>query len=220
MEDERVMQEAPTPKLNLRRLESIQRWLQYGAVLVLLIFIALIAVAWFKLRGIKRNISNANVTLNQKKTEIDELQKNINALEAQKKDLKAQVAEKDTVIRAIDPTIDPKTGEHSQLSSSQIQARIYIQIGNEGQRKRAADVANQLQAKGYIVPGIENVQGRAGIPTVTQLRYYQTDSVAQSDVKDITTFLRGIGINLDLPPPIKIGKVRPRHYELWFSPDF
>jgi len=81
-------------------------------------------------------------------------------------------------------------------------------------------VVRLLQKRGYIVPGIENVGSKARIPARSQLRYYQTDSVAEADIKDIVSTLRGIGIDIQTPAPITSSNVRARHYELWFGKDF
>jgi hypothetical protein len=120
----------------------------------------------------------------------------------------------DQVKQIVESNIDQSGGE------KKIAARIYIQIGDEDQRARATEVVRLLQKRGYIVPGIENVGSKARIPTRSQLRYYQTDSVAEADIKDIVSTLRGIGIDIQTPAPISSSNVRPRHYELWFGKDF
>jgi len=80
-------------------------------------------------------------------------------------------------------------------------------------------VARQLQARGFLAPGIENVRARA--PRLSELRYYQTDEVAQNDIRNLLEFFRGVGIRLGRPALIRdASNIRPRHYEIWFGEDF
>jgi septal ring factor EnvC (AmiA/AmiB activator) len=197
----------PTFKLNLRRLESIQRLLQYGAALVLLVFLALIAYSAFQLRAINKDIDerqkllkNANDDLEKKRKEIDELE--------------GQIKLRNQALIAID---QGKAGTGQNTGTPQIPARIYIQIAREDQRQRAVDVARQLQARGYIVPDIENTGDNS--PNDSQLRYYENNFV-QKDIDDLTHFLDSIRIPLKPRPPLKNANARPRHYELWFGKNF
>ena len=222
------MSQAPAPKLNLRKLESIQRLLQYGAVLVLLVFIALIVFSWFQLRGINRDIASkkeelrsADATIAQQNKEIE---KNLGIINSQK-ELIGGLTESTRAISENNPaqgnlikeTIENSIGQDTNIA--EIPPRIYIQIAREDQRKAAGEMARQLQARGFVVPGIENIQGKASVPSVTQLRYYQTGA-SQDDVNKISEYIRSINIKLDVPGPLRSGKARPRHYELWFSNDF
>lgn len=218
-------QPAPPPKLNLRKLESIQRVLRYAAVVVLAVFVALIAFSAYKLRQINQ--------------QIDDKRARLAGLDEELKKKEAELVERNQKIEALDTTvetlIDPKrplSDEQAEqvqqtveenvaeiTNPNQIPPRVYIQIGREEQRKSAGDVARRLQARGFLAPGIENVRGRA--PRLSQLRYYQTDEVAQADIKSLTEFFRSIGVRLDKPMLIKNAKgVRPRHYEVWFGDDF
>lgn len=196
-----------TPKLNLRRLESIQRLLQYGAALVLLVFLALIAFSWFQLRAINKDIDekqkllkNASDDVQKKRQEIRELEKQI--------DLRNQA------LTAID---QGKGNVGQNTSMTRIPARIYIQIARADQQQRAEEVARQLQTKGYIVPDIENVGDDS--PNDSDLRYYENNYLEQ-DIKEISSFLRSINIPLKLRPQPKNANARPRHYELYFGKNY
>jgi hypothetical protein len=223
------MSQAPTPKLNLRKLESLQRLLRYGAILVLLIFLALIALSWFQLRGINREIDSkqaelvkkqrenveADEALKRKQEEFKKLDEKYNVLSEAVQDLSDDNEEQAKQVKA---AVEKAIGRDS--NKAQIPPRIYIQIAREDQRQRAAQVTRQLQARGYVVPGIENVGRRARIPRVSELRYYSTGA-AQSDIDDILGFLRSLGVKLAQPVQVRqAASVRPRHYELWFGEDF
>ena len=223
------MSQAPPPKLNLRKLESIQRLLRYGAILVLLIFLALIALSWFQLRGINREIDNKQAELQKKQRENDEIDEALRRKQEEFKKLDEKYHVLSEAVRYLSDDNEEqadkvKTAVEKAIGSdgnkAQIPPRIYIQIAREDQRQRAAQLTSQLQARGYVVPGIEYVGRRARIPRVSELRYYPTGA-AQSDIDDIVGFFRGAGIKLAQPVQVRqAGGVRPRHYEIWFGEDF
>lgn len=171
------------PKLNLRRLETIQRLLQYGAVLVLLVFLGLIVLSWFQLRGIKDEIATADASLSQKKSEILQLKKDAEKLKGENSGLQKvngaltvvtrsigeqspEQAEK--VKQAIEESIAP-TNDVPTNVPTQVPPRIYLQIGREDQRKHAGEVARKLQAEGYTVPGLAHVPGLERVPGLEHL---------------------------------------------------
>jgi len=213
--------------LDLGKLELVQRWSQYAAVLVLVIFVALFVAGTIMLNNLYARISRGQETLDKQTEQIK-----ANDLKIKSQEEKINI--RDTTIQALlDPNAKPLDAKQAdqvkQIVESNIDqsggekriaARIYIQIGDEDQRVRATEVVRLLQKRGYIVPGIENVGSKARIPARSQLRYYQTDSVAEADIKDIVSTLRGIGIEIQTPAPITSSNVRPRHYELWFGKDF
>ena len=213
--------------LDLNKLELVQRWSQYAAVLVLVIFVALFVAGTIMLNNLYARISRGQETLDKQTQQIE-----ANDLKIKAQEDKINI--RDTTIQALlDPAAKPldakQADEVKQIveanidrsgGEKKIAARVYIQIGDEDQRARATEVVRLLQKRGYIVPGIENVGSKARIPARSQLRYYQTDSAAEADIKDIVSALRAIGIAIQLPPPITSSNVRPRHYELWFGKDF
>jgi hypothetical protein len=232
-DDPRAPQSLPTfaqdepHRLDLGKLELVQRWSQYAAVLVLVIFIVLFVAGSIMLNNLYARILSGQQTLDKQTEEIKG-----NDLKIKSQEEKINI--RDTTIQALlDPNAKPLDAKQAdqvrQIVESNIDqsggekkiaARIYIQIGDEDQRARATEAVQVLQKSGYIVPGIENVGSKANIPSRSQLRYYQTDSVAQADTKDIISTLRGINIPIELAPPLTSRNVRPRHYELWFGKDF
>ncbi|MGC2235874.1 MAG: hypothetical protein WA584_06915 [Pyrinomonadaceae bacterium] len=192
------------PKLNLRRLESIQRVLQYASVLVLIVFIVLIAVSSYWLVSLNKQISeNQNQIESQvkKKQELDEEIRGLQAI-------------KDAIPKEQKEQIEKKAEKNIEQSP----ARIYIQIANEDQRKRANDIGQQLKSKGFIVPGIENVHDKA--PNNSQLRTCNNlmDEATKKDLKDLTDALKTLSVTIDAPQFLSnCGKVNPRLYELWFG---
>lgn len=226
---------SPSPKLNLRRLETIQRWLQVGALLTLVVFVALIVFSALRLRQINNEIAQAELRLKQKKLEVEEWQKKTAEWQAR---YGASKELNDTLSSITRSATEKDPGQAENIKRSiedsisltanprQIPARIYLQVGREDQRTRASEVARQLQTRGYIVPGleqnrgggVENVRGRA--PRVSQIRFYKDDEVSQKDVNDIVAVVQSMGIQLkrvQLPPS---SNARPRHYEVWFGDDF
>jgi len=220
---------APTVSLNLRRLEHIQRLLQYGAVLVFVVFLGLITFSYFQWREIERQIAAQRETLKQQtdtlKQQQQEMKQNQEKIDAQKALLDSFA----NVFREVDARTTGTQGQENQrtielsipkdVNARQVPARIYFQIAREDQRRHAAEVARQLQDGGYLVPGIENVGRKASGPT--ELRFCATDDTAKKDVDDITNLMAKLSIKVK-PQVIRsgCGNVRPRHYEIWFGDDF
>ena len=225
----------PTPKLNLRRLETIQRWLQAGALLTLLIFVGLIGFSAFKLRGINREIADAETLLAKKKLELEDAQRKTADWKAKyqvSQNVSATLSNFTRAVTENDPAQAEKIKQSIEANISdsanpnQIPARIYLQIGREDQRRRASEIAQQLQTNGYIVPGLERLR-EGGVenvgrrtPRVSQIRFYAGDDVSRKDVNDIVTIVSRLGITLKEVQLSPSRGVRPRHYELWFGDDF
>lgn len=219
------MQAAPPPRLNLRRLESIQRVLRYLAAAVLVVFVALIAYAVYELRQINSEIAGKQAEAGRLGEEIEAKKK---VIEAQKKEIEAQTsAFQNTFVpgrvlsaeqaKEVQQTVEENLG--GIANARQLPPRVYIQFARAEQAEGAASLARQLQSRGFLTPGIS--QARAGAPRVSQLRYYQTDEVTQADLKNLTEFLRGARVRLGDPVLVKdAGGVRPRHYDLALGSDF
>ena len=214
--------------LDLGKLELVQRWSQYAAAVVLVVFVALFVAGSILLNKQIDQIRANDLKIKSQGLEIKANEDKIKTLDKEiatgKTAMKSVVypnanlldtKQADQVKQFVESSIDQGDGE------KKIAARVYIQIGDEAQRARAAEVVRLLQKRGYIVPGIENVGSKARIPDHSQLRYYQSDSIAQADTKDIITTLREVNIPIQLPDaPNTSSNVRPRHYELWFGKDF
>jgi hypothetical protein len=213
--------------LNLRKLEDIQKLFQYGAVVVFLVFVGLIAFSYFQTRKITRLIAEQRGTLANQKIEIErqreEMKQNQEKIDAQKAVL-------DSFANAIreSPTASNTQGAQEQrqielsipkdVNARQVPARVYFQIGREDQRRHAAAVARQLQDNGYLVPGIENVGPKAS--GQTELRFCTSDEAAKQDLDQITNLLIKLSIKVKQQPISNCRNVRPRHYEVWFGDDF
>jgi hypothetical protein len=213
--------------LNLRRLEHIRVLLQYAALVVLLVFIGLIVFSYFQLRGIKREITEQQALIDKQK---QEMKANEATLADQKKLMEAQSAVISVLQRPTlaateaNPSEGARTREEVEDSLPkvndvrQLPARIYMQIARADQRRRAAVIARQLQAWGYIVPGIENVRDKA--PTNSQLRYCDGANYLPSDLDGITKALERISVTVTRQRLQRCANVRPRHYEIWLGESF
>jgi hypothetical protein len=216
------------PKLNLRKLEGLQRVLRYAAVVVLAVFVGLIAYSGYKLRQINREIDDKQArlagldeALKKRESELAESNRTIETQDTTietlidpKRPLSAEQAEE------VEKTVEQKVGEIT--NTRQIPPRVYIQFAHEEQRKSVGEVARQLQAIGFLTPGISRASGAA--PRLTQLRYYKTNEVsevAKADIRNLLRVLRGIGISAGNLVSLKESSgVRPRHYEIYFGDDF
>jgi hypothetical protein len=98
-------------------------------------------------------------------------------------------------------------------SRASLSPRIYIHIRSEADRRAAQWLAEQLKARGYLVPGIERLVDFG--PASSQLRYFRkTDDVS---ARQILNALQGLGVNVTLQYTSGFSdRVEPFHYELWF----
>jgi hypothetical protein len=214
-------------RLDLGKLELVQRWSRYAAVIVLVVFVVLFAVGSI---GLNKQIEQIKANDLKIKSQEEEIKSKEEKIKSQDKEITIGKTAFKSVVDPNTKLLDAKQAAQVEQyvesnidqgdGEKKIAPRVYIQIGDEDQRARATEVVRLLQKRGYIVPGIENVGSKARIPTRSELRRYQSDSVAEADTKDIVTILRGIGIDIQTPDPITSSNVRPRHYELWFGKDF
>lgn len=104
------------------------------------------------------------------------------------------------------------------LKLAELKPRVYLHIQDDAQRASAANVRNMLAKAGFIVPGIEEV-GQMKM-NVSEVRYFRRDD--QPAVADIIKVLKEAGINARdkyIPGNEDSSKIRPKHYEVWFSGD-
>jgi hypothetical protein len=233
--------QTPERKLNLGRLERLQRLLQYGAALVLLVFVALIALAWTELSDLNRRRDKARDALTKAEQELAAVNKELTlkqtALTASQKannvlsqyagayaDQHPDKAEevKDALREAVEGSIPQASGAggQQQQAAAQVPPRVYIQIMRAGQRARAAEVSRKLQAQGFLVPGVENMERKGQRQANSDVRFYGNDPAAAPDVENIRAILGGFGVKLKTIALNASGAVRPRHYELWLGDDF
>ena len=99
-----------------------------------------------------------------------------------------------------------------------IRPRVYIHIRKEDQRDKARKIGLKLENAGFSVPGIERLVEIG--PNTNQLRFFRKAEV--DEAAKIVDFLTSIGIEtelVDLSAKYETSSaIRPRHYELWFSP--
>jgi len=217
-------------KLNFRKLENIQKLFQYATILVLLVFIGLIAYSYFKLQDINKKIESGNQQL---LTQNDQIAKNQAKIDSQNNVIKSQ-QQTNTILQNVTQSISEKSPEQGEEikkaieksvaqtpKGSQVPARIYIQIAHEDQRARATKVAKLLQAKGFIVPGIENVEKKSKLTDRSEIRYCNIGNSTDKDVNDIVEIVQNLSISLTKQELHQnCDKVRPRHYEIWFGHSF
>lgn len=228
--------QAPARKLNLRRLERLQRLLQYGAALVLAVFVALIALAWTELRDLNKKRDEARQAWETAKGKLDAVNQE---LEQQQQALTAALKARTVLKEFADEKTQGNPEEARMLSmklreavesgipaaaaqggqQSQVVPRVYIHIMRAGQKARAAQLASRLEAKGFIVPPVENMEGRGIRMSVSLVKSKPGEAEAAADTAAIRAALGDFGVsprhNENLP-----NTVRTRQYELWLGDDF
>jgi hypothetical protein len=107
--------------------------------------------------------------------------------------------------------------------SQPVKARVYLHIAGESQRSSAAEIEKALQSAGYVVPGIQNVLGRAYIPDTAEVRYFVYPD-AKSTAEQILTVLQKKGCNDGRSSFVKpsahdaaISTDITSHFEVWFG---
>lgn len=114
--------------------------------------------------------------------------------------------------------IPPSSGQENRADVASLPPRVYIQVPGETQRPLAQSLQSKLRASGFIVPGIENIGGKAIVPEQTEIRYYRDEE--KGEASRVITILKDAGVQVKDEPqkiPGKGGGTRPRHYELWIS---
>jgi hypothetical protein len=234
--------QAPARKLNLGRLERLRRLLQYGAALVLLVFLVLIALAWTELGDLNarrdkarreleatmKALDDARKELGLTKSTLDAAQSANNVLSGVAEAYKEEHPDKaemltDAVRSAVEASITQSAEQAGRQpgAAAQIPPRVYIQILHAGQRARAADVARLLQAKGFVVPGVENVERTANPQGYSDVRYNPADESSAGDVADIRAVMQeNFGVSVRETKLRAPGGTRARQYELWLGDDF
>lgn len=96
-----------------------------------------------------------------------------------------------------------------------IPGRVYIQIADARQREKAKQVEEKLRERGLLVPGIENVAGKAVIPRKTNVRYFNDQDKATAEA--IVEVLTAAGISSAYAYRVAGINARPGSLEVWFS---
>lgn len=109
--------------------------------------------------------------------------------------------------RKLAPTIEKALGA--------LPARVYIQIAGPTQRAKAKQIQQELIDHGLLVPGIEDVSGKADIPKNTNVRYFNDQDKATAET--VVGILHSNGIASAYPYRVSGRSARPGTLEIWFS---
>jgi hypothetical protein len=187
-----------------------------ATLLSALIVLGSLAFSAYRLHGLDEQ-------LKVKKSQYDELDGQIHQKEAQLQAINkvlflagssgSQSAQETT--QALHTLLD------NNPSLAMIVPRVYFHISTEDQRQKAKPLADALIAAGFSVPGIENVGSKA--PNETQFRYFERTDQVEKDRSHIRDVLSGLNVRAKevyISPAQISTRMRPRHFELWFGPDF
>jgi hypothetical protein len=94
-------------------------------------------------------------------------------------------------------------------------ARVYIQIASPAQRDKARQIQQKLIDAGFVVPGIEDISGKADIPRATSVRYFNDEDKANAE--KIVEILRTNSSNSPFAYRVSNLHARPGTLEIWFS---
>jgi hypothetical protein len=125
-----------------------------------------------------------------------------------------------SLIRQHSANNDQKIQSLIKQTQNVIGARVYIQIGEEAERAKAEKLKSLLAANNFIVVGIENIAGKASIPSKSDVRYYRDEE--KDEANGVIRIMREANLGLAInDKPIKLSvntnNTRPRHYEIWLS---
>lgn len=200
------------PKLNLQRLKTLQRFFQYAAGLLGLVFLILLLFSILELQSINSEIKLKQLKISNQEAEINSNEEKIRTKKDEYQALKNYV---DIANKEITPETQKRIESNipENVEQKQIPPRIYLHIVRQDQQSHAAAIGKELEANGFIVPGIERVKS---IPK-SDLRYFDINDIAKADIKKINSVLK-----IMIPPKElkNSGNIRPRHYEIWFGEDF
>lgn len=193
-----------------------------------------------EIRGLEQRKAEMTAQINQAQQEVQKLEEQRRALEEQRELLSKTISEiavrdPEPVKQAINVATaaqlkapkdeqDKKKMQYAEEAIRQLSLnaprvastlkRIYLHIGNEKQRERAQQIAQQLKQANYIVPGIENVGDRAP-QGLTELRCSWRNDAERDEAMKIISLLQQWGVQT-APQPVKIA-TRPWQYEIWFG---
>lgn len=135
--------------------------------------------------------------------------------------LKLMQLKQDSAGRAVAQGIAISGGSSAKseaaVALSSIPAQVYIQIASEAQRDKAKELLTELQKRGYSMPGIENVAGKADSPKRTNVRYFNDQDKAIAEA--IVLVLKEKGISSATAYRVNHLKARPGSLEIWFAPE-
>jgi hypothetical protein len=105
----------------------------------------------------------------------------------------------------------------SNPNAAKLLVRVYIHLHSKEQKATATNLAHDLRAAGYLVPGVDTQPAQSY--KATEVHYYANDSQSLSDIQGIMGVVSKAGINVDkrLVPPAGTDHLRPRAYGLWLA---
>ena len=133
--------------------------------------------------------------------------------------LKLMQIKKDSAGRSVaqEIKISGSTTAKSEATAalSMIPVQVFLHIALESQRQKAKDVAAALGQKGFVIPGIENITGKADAPKNTNVRYFNDEDKMAADI--IASVLKEKGFIDANAYRVPQYKVTPGSVEVWFS---
>lgn len=208
--------------IDVKKLQTLQKISQIAAVASLVVFGALIGASIYGLRSITRQKQVLEKQVRKLTATHDDLTRQIEAKRKETAALeeKARFSQK-VLARTPSAEVERAVREEIEINprAAQIVSRVYFHIRYEEQRAKAERVAGLVADAGFLVPGIENV-GRDS-PDRTELRYFRKDH--PEDVSGILDALKRADVQVEakyVPGYENSRSIRPRHYEVFFGPDF
>ena len=105
--------------------------------------------------------------------------------------------------------------QEAAAALKKIPAQVFVQIASEAQRAKAQDIQAILKEDGFVVPGVENIAGKAESPKTTEVRYFNPEDSESAEI--ITKLLQTKGIAGAHPRNVPRFVVKPGSLEVWFS---
>lgn len=213
IEDRRIKAAQDADKVNKEHFDKIERANKYATMITTLLP--------HLLSKDPKEIQVA-MTLSAYLQTNGELPKELDAVVADigSKQITANTSPEETkIIESAARVIDLKQSNNNSEKdlTTNLPARVYIQIPDESKRQLAKDIQKQIQDKGFVVPGIENISKKNGQgPKITEIRYYKDQEKAEA--QQLVNLLKNIKDLQVTDSPIQVkGNTRPRHYEIWIN---
>ena len=162
------------------------------------------------------------------KAQTQSIQKETNSAEAKTRQTVDEITFAEDAYQRIARTLPEGTArdaiEQTAIAhpeSAKLPPVIYIEIAREAQRRKAKQIQDELQAKGWEAPEIEYAGDKA--PQHSQLRF-----VARTDkgpaMQRVLSQLRSLGVDIDAqdikPATDTPSYLRPNQFELWLGKDY
>jgi len=119
------------------------------------------------------------------------------------------------VVQEIQQSATGTTKAEATATLSSLPVQVYMQLADEKQKIKANTIRTILQAKGYVVPDIGDVVGKA--PKITEVRYFNNQDKPIAEA--IVTVLQEQRLTSAQASPVSRYKVKPGSLEIWFSAD-